>query len=87
MSYIRKQPERVQFLHAAAGFPAKRTWRKAIERGFYSSWLGLTAGVVEKYFTESEGTQKGHMRRYKAGIRSTKKKHLEKDFRVYVPTL
>ena len=70
---LRKQPEIVRFLHAAAGFPTKRTWLKAIRKGFYSSWPGLTAKTVEKYFPESEETQKGHMRSIKAGIRSTKK--------------
>ena len=29
---LRKQPEIVQFLHAATGFPTKRTWFKAIKK-------------------------------------------------------
>ena len=55
---LRKQPEIVRFLHAATGFPTKRTWLKAIKKGVYSSWPGLTARAVEKYFPESEETQK-----------------------------
>ena len=74
---LRKQPEIVRFLHAAAGFPTKRTWLKAIKKEFYSSWPGLTAKAVEKYFPESEETQKGHMRSVKAGIRSTKKETMK----------
>ena len=34
---LRKQPEIVRFLHAAAGFPTKRTWLKTIKKVFYSS--------------------------------------------------
>ena len=67
---LRKQPEIVRFLHAAAGFPTKRTWLKVIKKGFHSSWPGLTARAAEKYFPEAEETQKGHMRSVKAGIRS-----------------
>ena len=70
---LRKKPEIVRFLHAAAGFPTKRTWLRAIKKGFYLTWPGLTAKAVEKYFPESKETQKGHMRSIKAGIRSTKK--------------
>ena len=60
-------------MHAAAGFPTKRTWLKAIKKDFCSSWPGLIARAVEKYFPESEETQKGHMRSVKAVIRPTNK--------------
>ena len=68
------QPEIVRFLHAAAGFPTKTTWLNAIQKGYFASWPGLTAKAVEKHFPESEETQKGHMRKVKAGRRSTKQK-------------
>ena len=32
----------VLFFHAAAGYPVKATWLKAIKTGFYKSWPGLT---------------------------------------------
>ena len=51
---LTKQPDIVRFLHAAAGFPTKRTWLRAIKKGFYSSWPGLTANATEKYFPESK---------------------------------
>ena len=73
----RKQPEIVRFLHAASGFLTKRTWLKAIKKGFYSSWPGLAARAVEKYFPESKETQKCHMRSIKTGIRSTKKEIMQ----------
>ena len=70
---LRKQQEIVRFLHAAAGFPTKGTWLKAIKKEFYSAWPGLIARAAEKYFPRSEKPQKGHMHSIKAGIKSTKK--------------
>jgi hypothetical protein len=70
---LKSQAETIRYLHAAAGFPTKSTWINAIEKGFYASWPGLTAKSVRKHFPESVETQKGHMKKQKAGIRSTKK--------------
>ena len=71
---LRSQAELVRFFHAAAGFPTKATWIRAIKRGFYASWPGLTEKAVHKHFPESEETQKGHMKAQKPGVRSTKTK-------------
>ena len=75
---LRSKAEMVQFYHAAAGFPTKRTWVRAVQRGHYASWPGLTAAAVQKHFPESMETQKGHMRAQPAGIRSTKKQPVVK---------
>ena len=32
----------VRYFHAAAGFPVRDTWLKAIKAGNYRSWPGLT---------------------------------------------
>ena len=64
---LKKQPEIVRYLHAAAGFPTKATWLRAIKLGFYASWPGLSAKAVYKHFPESEETQKVHMRKTKSG--------------------
>jgi len=40
--------ELVRYFHAAAGFPMKPTWLKAIKKGFYTSWPGLTDTIVQK---------------------------------------
>jgi len=74
---IKTQPELVRYFHAAAGFPTKPTWLNAIKKGFYTSWPGLTDKIVQKYFPESEETWKGHARKIKSGLRSTKKKTKE----------
>ena len=31
----------VRYMHAAAGFPVKSTWFKAIKKGNFESWPGL----------------------------------------------
>jgi hypothetical protein len=62
----------VAWYHAAAGYPTKATWLKAIEAGFYATWPLLTMKAVQKHFPESPKTSKGHMRQVKSGVRSTK---------------
>ena len=61
----------IAWYHAAAGYPTKATWIKAIDAGFYATWPMLTSKAVRKHFPESEETTKGHMRRVKSGVRST----------------
>jgi hypothetical protein len=62
----------VAWYHAAAGYPTKASWIKAIDAGFYATWPLLTSKAVQKHFPESDETAKGHMRRVKSGVRSTK---------------
>ena len=64
----------IRYLHAAAGFPTKATWLKAIRKGNYLTWPLLTVKNVHKFFPESEETQHGHMRGQRQGVRSTKVK-------------
>jgi hypothetical protein len=40
----------IKYLHAAAGFPTKETWLKAIAHGNYASWPGVTATNVKNTF-------------------------------------
>ena len=62
----------IKYLHAAAGFPTKDTWLKAIECGNYKSWAGVIMTNVKKHFPESIETQKGHMKKQRQNVRSTK---------------
>ncbi len=55
------------YLHAAAGFPTKLTWLKAIACGNYK-----TTANVKKHFPESIEMQKGHMKKQRQNVRSTK---------------
>ena len=43
----------IRYLHAAAGYPVKETWIKAIKRGHYVSWPGLTVDAVNKHFPDA----------------------------------
>ena len=67
-----------RYLHAAAGFPTKRTWLKAICNGSYLIWPLITVKNVNKCFPESDKTQQGHMRGQHQGVRSTKCKKNER---------
>ena len=69
---IKVQPEIVRYYHAAAGFPTKPTWIKAIKNEHYSSWTGLTTKAVTKFFPESDKTWQGHGRKVKLGLQSAK---------------
>ena len=62
----------VKYLHAAAGFPVKDTWIKAIKAANYNTWPTLTPTTVNRHFPQSDETQKGHMKRQRQGVRSTR---------------
>jgi hypothetical protein len=59
------------YLHAAASFPPKSTWLKAVRQGNYSTWPLINVNNVAKYFPESVETQMGHMQGQRQGVHST----------------
>ena len=69
-------PQTIRYLHAAAGFPTKDSWIKAIKNGNYKTWPGITAEAVNKHFPESVETQKGHTKKQRQNVRSTKQRIL-----------
>ncbi len=69
---LKTQPKLVQYYHAAAGFPTKPSWLKAIKNKQYASWLGLTWEAVNKHFPKSKETLKGHGRKTRSRLQSTK---------------
>ena len=50
----------------------KPSWIQAIKNRQYASWPGLTVKAVAKYFPKRKETMKGHGRKTKSGLRSTK---------------
>ncbi len=62
----------IRYLHAAAGFPVKDTWIKAIKARNFNTWPTITPKTVQCYFPESDETQKGHMKKQCQGVRSTR---------------
>jgi hypothetical protein len=69
---LKTQPELVGYYHAAADFPTKPSWLKAIKNKQYASWPGLTWEAVNKIFPEFEETLKGHGRKTRSRLGSTK---------------
>ena len=59
----------IRYLHGAAGFPTKATLLKAIRKVNYQSWPLVNSKNVNKFFPESQETQKGHMRGKRQGKR------------------
>jgi hypothetical protein len=55
------------------GFPTKPTWITAIKNKQFASWPGLTTKAVAKHFPELEETTKGHGRKIRSSLQSTKK--------------
>ncbi len=67
-----RQP--LMYLHAAVGFPVKKTFLDAVRAGNYTTWPGLTTTLIAKHFPDSDETQKGHMKGQRNGVRSTRTK-------------
>ena len=63
-----------RYLHAAAVFPTESTCFKSIRNGNYLTLPLLTIYNVNRHFSDSEGTQKGHMRNQRQRVCSTKAK-------------
>ena len=64
----------IRYLHAAVGFPTKDSWVKAIMNGNFATWPGLTVDIVKRHYPESVETLKGHLKKQRQNVRSTKKK-------------
>lgn len=66
-------PKLIQYLHAIAGFPTKRTWIKAIKNNFFLTWPGLTTNRITKHLKPNKYTTLGHLQKIRQGIHSTSK--------------
>ena len=58
----------VAYFHAAAVYPVRDTWLKAIKAGNYDSWPGLAYINTTKYCPLSDETIKGHMVQTRQGV-------------------
>ena len=67
-------PERIQFLHAALGYPVLTTFLDAIENGHYTSIPELTASRARKYLKQSADTIEGHLEITRNNVRLTRAK-------------
>ena len=64
-------PALATFLHATAGFPAKSTFCKATDNGFFATWPELTSNLIRKHLPLSVPSIMGCMQRTSKGVRST----------------
>ncbi len=55
--------------HAAARFPPKETFIKAVCNGNYATWPKLTIQLIHKYMPDLDETAKGHLKGQRQGVR------------------
>jgi hypothetical protein len=63
--------------HAAARFPLKETFIKAVCNQNYATWPNLTVQLIHKYMPDLDETAEGHLKGQCQGIQSTKHKLIE----------
>jgi hypothetical protein len=71
---LRTKEQLCDYLHRAAGHPVLKTWLAAIKAGEYTTWSGLTYGLVSNHLYDTEETAMGHLHKRRQNIRSTKLK-------------
>ena len=64
----------LQYLHALVGFPVKEAFLAVVRARNYATWPGLTTTLIAKHFPDLDKMQKGHMKRQRKGVQSTKVK-------------
>ena len=50
----------IKYLHTAALIPVQDTWARAVNRGYFNTWPGLTEKDINK-MTKAEATIKGYI--------------------------
>ena len=61
-----------EYLHASCFAPVKSTFLKAINKGFFKTWPGLSQKLVKKHLHPSTYTAKGHLAQTRQHLQSTK---------------
>ena len=58
---IRAVPALIDYYHMCLGAPPIKSWLAAIDKGWFTSWPGLTADLVRKYCSDKPQTTYGHV--------------------------
>jgi hypothetical protein len=75
---VRTCANTVKFAHQSLGNPKISTLLKAVHKGFLKGCPNMTEILILKYLNASPATTKGHMKRPRHGIRSTRPKPMAK---------
>ena len=70
---LNTKKEIVEYYHATAGWPVKKTLNTAIKCNAYASWSGLIEKHVPKHLEVREPTVMGHMNAQKSGTQSSQR--------------
>eukprot|EP00804_Cyclotella_cryptica_P013537 CCRYP_021093-RA/>CCRYP_021093-RA protein AED:0.19 eAED:0.14 QI:0/0/0/1/1/1/4/0/1001 len=66
----------INFYYATMGYPVISMWIKAIDKGYFRGWRGLTSDLtsdrVRCFVKTSQPSEQGHMNQRRAGIQSIK---------------
>ena len=68
----------ILFLYEAIGFPTKTTLIKAVNKGHFATWPGLTVSRINKYIKQDIINDKGHMHMQRQKTKKITKKLDEK---------
>ena len=69
---VQAAPTLTNFYHATLGYPPIQSWLRAIDKGYFVGWPGLTSERVRKYCTKKTHTSYGHQKLVKKNVKSTK---------------
>ena len=62
IQHIGTKQDTASYLHPCSYSPKPSTFLCAVQRGHYTSWLGLTPSLVTKHLAKALATSKGHLR-------------------------
>ena len=71
--------EQIKYLHQCAFSPTTRTWIKAVQKGHFKTWPGVTVDAIKNYSPKSEATTLGHLDQQQKNIQSMKSQDDDQD--------
>ena len=71
INQVNDKENTIKFILAKALIPVEYTWTRAINRGYFNTWPGLTAKDINK-IPKDEATIKGHIVQFRNHAHSTK---------------
>ena len=72
ISTAKTKSDLAAFLHGAAFSPSKSTFLRAINKGQFSTWPGLTSTLISKQLQPSQASAQGHLRGQQKHVNSTR---------------